>query len=195
MNDRAEGSEFVGCRAPAARSMWSRRRMGVGPVGRAVSVLSAAVPVAVLLCSPASADPGVLSTSCGAPISSTVKRGVDMQQTIASNNVYVNVTGAGVKVNVPAGQTRCVRVRFSANLTCDSPSDVSHCYVKVADDLSPFLWDPSVALATHEAGGAHSYEWASRLSAGSHVIRIQATKNTGVTFMIHHWTMAVDIAK
>jgi hypothetical protein len=65
----------------------------------------------------------------------------------------------------------------------------------VTENLSPLLWDPAIAIATNEAGGAHSYEWATRLGAGSHTIRMQATKNPSVTFIIIHWTMAVDIAK
>jgi hypothetical protein len=190
---RAIGNGFPCCRALAASIVRSARRAGARPAGRAIAGLSAAMAVMVALCSSASADIGAIK--CGAPIGSTVKQGVDVQQGISSVNTYVNVTGAAIKVNVPTGQTRCVRVRFSAIVLCDPPTAIDRCYVKVTENLSPLLWDPAIAIAANEAGGAHSYEWAVRLSEGSHVIRMQATKNAGVTFIIVHWTMAVDVAK
>lgn len=193
MNYCAIGNGVRGCCAPAAGSIWSKRRAGARPQGHFFAGLLAAVFAVVVLCSPASAD--VIATKCGAPISSTVKQGVNVQQTITATSTFGNVTGAAINVNVPAGQTRCVRVRFSANVLCDPPTAIDHCYVKVNDSLNPFLFDPAIAIATNEPGGAHSYEWATRLGAGSHAIRIQATRNTGVTFIIVHWTMAVDVAK
>jgi hypothetical protein len=195
MNDRMMEHAFPGRRAAAERGARSRPSAAIVAAVQIFAGLLVAVPVLVALCASASAEFLVETTKCGAPINSTVKRGIDAQQTINPESTYVNVGAAGLMVNVPVGQTRCVRVRFSAALTCNSPSNISNCYIKVTDSLSPYIWDPAVALATDQYASAHSYEWAARLSAGSHLIRIQAAKNSGVAFTLHHWTLAVDLAK
>jgi len=195
VKNRGIGNGFLGDRTSTVSTARSLHQTGIGAAMRAFVGFLAAVPVLLALCAPASADFLVAVTQCGALIRSTVKQGVDAQQTIAVENAYVTVVGAGVVVNVPTGRTRCVRVRFSTNLVCIPPNSTSRCFVKVYDDLTPLLWGPAVSIATDEPGGAHSYEWVARLSAGKHTLRIQASKNSGVSFVIAHWALAVDVAQ
>ena len=56
------------------------------------------------------------SENCGAPIRSVVKTDVSNFSTAATS--FVNVPGAAVTVTVPAGETQCVKVRFSAEVRC-----------------------------------------------------------------------------
>ena len=154
-----------------------------------LGVLAGTLSALAMLCSPASAT--ISTFQCGAPIKSTVKRMINNSFTTTST-AFVNVPGAGVTVNVPAGQTRCVRVRFSAVASC---SGAGGCYIQVHDSLSPFHFGPNASFATGQpASAARSYEWVGRLDAGSHPIRIQAAVNTGVTFDIIQWILAVDTA-
>jgi hypothetical protein len=143
-----------------------------------------------MMCSSASAE--VVVTNCGAPIRSVVKSLVNSSFSTQST-IYANVTSARVVINVPDGQTQCVRVRFSASASCAVNVAGHRCYIKVAE-TSIIGFDPVVGFSSQPFFAAQSFEWATRLFAGSHTIQVQAATNSG-TFNLANWTLAVDVAK
>ncbi|HVZ51051.1 MAG TPA: hypothetical protein VG986_03730 [Pseudolabrys sp.] len=153
----------------------------------------ALLAVSVFAASPASADNAVIS--CGAPIKSTVKTQYNQEFTTTSTT-YVNVPKALVTVNVPKGQTQCVKVRFWTTLTCTVVNANDHCYIKVNDSLTPLLWVPAAAAYSSDTkGSVHGFEWATRLSEGSHVLQMKASANNGTTLNMSSWVLDVETAK
>lgn len=142
--------------------------------------------------SPASADN--VAISCGAPIKSIVKMQYNQEFTTKSV-AFVNIPKSFVPINVPSGQTQCVKLRFWATLNCTVANASDHCYVKVKDSLTPLLWAPvSGAYSSDAKTAAHGFEWATRLSEGSHVLQIQAATSNG-TLDMSSWVLDVETAK
>ena len=152
----------------------------------------AALAASVLATLPASADNAIVN--CGAPIKSIVKMQYNQEFTTTSMT-FVNVPKAFVTVNVPKGQTQCVKLRFWTTMTCTVVNSTDHCYVKVKDSLTPLLWAPASTVYSSDAkGAAHGFEWATRLSEGSHILQVQASTNNG-TFDLINWVLDVETAK
>ena len=117
------------------------------------------------------------------------------QEFMTTSMTAVNVPKAFVTVNVPTGQTQCVKLRFWTTLTCAVANSSDHCYVKVNDSLTPLLWVPASAAYSSDAkGAAHGFEWATRLSEGSHILQIQASTSNG-TLDMSNWVLDVETAK
>ena len=154
-------------------------------------LLGALFVASAMMSSSAYADVAV--TDCGAPIKSVVKSFYNSSFTTQSTT-FVTVTNAEAVVNIPAGQTQCVKVRFFASASCTVSSALDHCYIKAKEPSILDFPPPSITFSSDPALGARSYEWASRLSAGSHTIRIQALASNG-TFTLSNWTLSVETAK
>jgi hypothetical protein len=146
----------------------------------------------VSLISVAAAAPVI--TSCGAPVSSIVKTVIDQFST--SSEQPVTLVGTGVGFTIPAGQTRCVRVRFSAVAECPA-----NCFLRaIANDteLNP-AWESSPLRFSSDSingGTAHSFEWAGRVGPGAQQIFIKV--QTGNSLEIARFgpmTTTVEIAK
>jgi len=145
---------------------------------------------ALLQSAPASAD--LVTTKCGKPLRSTVKEAYNTEFT-TSSSTFVEVTGASAAVNVPAGEFRCVKVRFFAMASCTPASSAHRCFVRVIDSAS-LLFPPSVILASDQPTyDAHGFEFAALLGEGSHSIQLKAATD-GATLSIVHWTLDVEQA-
>jgi len=112
-----------------------------------------------------------LTTQCGAVLRSTVKTTTN---TFAFNSELPRVTvpNAVFSVNVPTGAERCIILTFSASARCPLA-----CFVSVLDTsgvLEPFA---SNRFAQGNVFRTHTFQWAKRVGAGNHAIRLQI--NTG----------------
>ena len=144
--------------------------------------------------SPSSAAP--LTHKCGPSLRSVVKTDRNAAFRTSSTS-FVNVTGARVRVRVPADQTRCVKVRFSAATACLRTA----CNVRVVGTGSA-SFEPSsdVSFAYEDDSGAQvrSFEWVKRLDPGAHTVHVQArvlNQGFGASLGIESWTLHVEIAE
>ena len=142
------------------------------------------------LVSVASAAPVV--TQCGAPIKSIVKTDIEFFNT--TSEAPVTIPSASVTISVPAGATRCVRVRFSAIANCPNA-----CFLRAFENvnqLNPAWVSNALRFSSDQTnnGMAHSFEWAGRVGAGLHTIRIKIeTGNICCVASIGPMTTSVDI--
>lgn len=139
---------------------------------------------------PAQAE--TLVTQCGPLIRSIVKTDIDFFTT--NSEVPVNFKGAQAAFTVPAGRTNCVRVRFSAVANCPLS-----CFIRAIVDtteMKPAWFSNALRFSTDKTNGgtAHSFEWAARVGAGNHTVRLtMQTGNTLEDANIGPWIFAVDI--
>ncbi|HTM72944.1 MAG TPA: hypothetical protein VL198_06910 [Pseudolabrys sp.] len=135
--------------------------------------------------SPAAADVAV--NTCGPVIKSINKHGTNAPFTTDATS-FVNIPGAKVTVNVPAGKIQCYRVRFSAVISCTG-TDVS-CYIRpnVVGGL-PFS---GAAYTSSDKFGAHSFEWFNRVVEGSYPVQMQVETN-GTSLTVVSWNLSVEI--
>jgi hypothetical protein len=143
-----------------------------------------------LAATPAGATP--VPHSCGKVMNSFVK--TEMSPFTTYSNVFKEVTGAYQTITIPAGTSRCVKVRFSADAFCNNAA--GHCLVYVSTDSANF--DPAGYRVLQAWGGesAASFDWVKRLDAGTHTIHVKAAVYYGgALFSIDSWTMDVEIAK
>lgn len=131
-------------------------------------------------------------TKCGALVSSTAMTEIAFFS--SPSEVPVVITGTTTSVNVPPGESRCIRVRFSAIANCPNA-----CFLRASEndiELNP-AWVVNPLRFSQDStngGTAHSFEWVGRAGAGKHTIRIRMqTGNTIANADIGPWTMTVDV--
>ena len=114
-----------------------------------------------------------------------------------SSVVPVPIPATTMSVNVPAGQTRCVKVLFTAETSCSGFGGTDYCRVQATVDGAPM--DPNGAgFMTIDSEGAsadaHAFEWVKRVGPGQHVIQItQEVGNAATTFIHDDWTMDLTV--
>jgi hypothetical protein len=144
------------------------------------------------LISAAAAAP--VTTSCGAPVSSIVKTVIDQFST--PSEFPVILVGTGVNITVPAGETRCVRVRFSAVAECPH-----NCFLRAFannTELNPAWFSSSLRFSSDSInnGTAHSFDWAGRVGQGQQTIFIKVqTGNSMDNARFGPFTTTVEIAR
>src|SRR5215208_7654541 len=131
--------------------------------------------------------------------------------TTFSNAVaFNNVPGAAVPVSVPAGSTRLIMARFSAESSCSGGAGAQHCSVRIVavnaatgavTELSPqsgvdFPFDttdlPSETFASCED---HSMDRSERLDAGDYRVMVErAVSDAAVTFWLDDYSLTVEQA-
>ena len=168
--------------------------------------LSMPVPTAALIAcmffvpstmlSPSASNAAVVH-KCGAPISSIVK--TEIAAFTTGSTSFVNVPGASAKVTVPAGATRCVKVRFSAEASCSQTGVFDLCALRVVVP-GVVTFDPPINgvnfVVENNNLEARSFEWVKILEAGVHTVVVQAgVQVAGTTFSIPIWTLDVEVAK
>jgi hypothetical protein len=133
-------------------------------------------------------------TLCGSPINSIVKTNIDFFNT--SSEIPVNLAGASAQFNVPVGESRCVRVRFSAVANCPHA-----CFLRAFENLNELnpAWVVNPLRFSQDAtngGTAHSFEWVGRVGPGRHTITIKIqTGNSISNASIGPHTTTVEIMK
>jgi hypothetical protein len=149
--------------------------------------------LSVFVISAAEAAP--VTTICGSLIRAIHKTNVD-QFSFSSETVPTPAPG-GIQVTVPNGQTRCVRVRFSAEAECPN-----NCFVRAVatkgpttNELNPAA--PDIFRFSSDGmnnGTAHSMEWIERLDEGTWSIRVNfVTGNSSFTAKIGPYTTTVEV--
>lgn len=139
---------------------------------------------------PAAATPVI--TRCGALVNSIAKTEINFFTTNSEQPVVL--AGTVVSFTVPAGASRCVKVRFSAIANCPNA-----CFLRAFVDtveLNP-KWTINplrFAQAPQNSGVAQSFEWVGRVGAGQHAVQIKIqTGNVIANANIGPFTTVVDI--
>jgi hypothetical protein len=137
-----------------------------------------------------------------------IARETDIARTSAVQ--FNDVPGANVSVNVPAGSTRLVMARFSAESACAGGTGNEWCSVRIVavnvangavTELSPKS-DRNLAFDSTDAGSetfaweSHSMDRSERLGAGNYRIKAQrAVTNAAVVFSLDDYSFTVETAQ
>ena len=114
-----------------------------------------------------------------------------------SSVVPVAIPATTMTVNVPAGQTRCVKVLFTAETSCTGFAGTDYCRVQATLDGAPM--NPNGAgfmtIDSEDASAdGHAFEWVKRVGPGQHVVQItQEVGNAATTFIHDDWTMDLTV--
>jgi hypothetical protein len=139
--------------------------------------------------------PNVITAACGPNQTSIVK--TDASPTATSSVAFQQLAGAATQIVVPDGQSRCVKVLFTAETACQSDLAADFCYVRALIDGVPM--DPNGAnfqAMDSEDGtaSAHAYEWVKRVGDGPHTVRIERRVGNGATmFWTDDWTFDTSL--
>jgi hypothetical protein len=160
------------------------------------TVFSGVLFAALAMLSP-SVSIAAVTHSCGAPIRSIVKTEIGGFTT--SSTTFVNLPGAVPTINVPAGETQCVKVRFSAMVSCSQTGDADICSILVVEP-GVVAFDPPFNgvnfIVENNNYEARSFEWVKELGAGSHTIRVLAgVQKPATVFQIPIWTLDIEQTK
>jgi hypothetical protein len=141
----------------------------------------------------------IVQTNCGTPIQSIVPTSNELFQTTSKS--FIRLRGAVATVKVPAGQRRCVKVRFTASATCRASVGFGTCFIRALADgeqLHPRTNGNQTFFGstTAEPTGI-GYQWIGRLDGGDHVIQIQLrtdnVPNLTIVAGVDDWTMDVEV--
>lgn len=134
--------------------------------------------------------------NCGTPIQSFVVTGNDVFET--TSRTFVRLRGAAVTVTVPAGQTRCIKVRFTGSVTCKGSTNAA-CFIRaVAGDkeMRPRASGNQFLSGQLLQPLALGYEWVDRLPGGDNVVQIRVRTHNILELIkldIDNWTMDVEV--
>jgi hypothetical protein len=139
----------------------------------------------------------IVTRNCGAPIRSTVVTGNETFET--TSRTFIRLRGAVATVTVPAGQTLCVKVRFTAGVTCKGSSGNEACFIRAVVDDNEMNPQPS---GNQGLSGrllrpvGLGYQWMRSLNEGQHVIQIRVRAldvPETITVGINDWMMDVEV--
>jgi hypothetical protein len=180
-----------------SRSRTTRRRLTIGLGGGAATlVATAGIALAQAIPNPPdggppqAAGPSVTTTACGPNQTSIVK--TEDSPTATSSVNRVTLPGASTQIVVPNGQTRCVKVLFTAESACQGPNPDDFCYIAATIDGAPMNPASGGFQALDSQDGtasAHAYEWIKRVGEGAHTVEIQRKVGAATTrFWTDDWT-------
>lgn len=128
------------------------------------------------------------NVSCGAPTGNLVR--TENAGITFSNTSFAALSGSAVSVTVPAGQSRCVKVQFTAEAGA-----TNFCYVRAVDNGIPIAPDGGsfqALVSRDSSANGHAFLWAKRIGAGLHTILIQRRVDTG-SCGIDDWAVDVEV--
>ncbi|MDA0174143.1 hypothetical protein OJ998_33885 [Solirubrobacter taibaiensis] len=118
----------------------------------------------------------------------------------STNSTAPDPLGAAtMTVNVPDGQTRCIRVLFTAETSCTGFAGAPNDYCRIQATIDGAPMDPNGAgfmtIDSEDASGdGHAFEWIKRVGDGPHVIELVRTVgNAATTFTHDDWTLDVAL--
>ena len=122
----------------------------------------------------------------------------DRQERTTTSRTFTTVPNASVAITrVPAGQTRCVKVVFSAETACSATAAGDYCYVRALDNAAVMQPDGGGFHAfdsDHATAQSHSFEWVRLVGPGDHIFRIQwRVRDNPTSFFIDEFTMDVQV--
>ena len=139
----------------------------------------------------------ITTTNCGAPIQSSIITRNELFETSSTN--FVRIRGAVSTVTVPAGQTRCVKVRFTGGVTCKGGSGNEVCFIRAlagGEEMHPQANGNQGLSGRLMRPTGLGFQWVRRLGAGQHIIHIQVRTldlPETVTLGINDWMMDVEV--
>jgi len=138
----------------------------------------------------------VFTEACGAEQVNIVRTSAAPSVTSLTN--FAALPPSWWNFNVPAGQSRCVKLLFTAETSCTGYAAGSdYCYVQATIDGLPM--DPNgggfQAMDSEDAtAAAHAFEWVQRVGPGNHTIQIeQRVGNNATVFRTDDWTEDIQI--
>jgi hypothetical protein len=175
---------------------------------RRTILLLASVAVALILASGTAF--ALLTFASGGPIE-RVQIARQTSATLSNAVAFNDVPGAALPVSVPAGSTRLIMARFSAESSCSGGAGAQHCSVRIVavnvangavTELSPqsgidFAFDSTdLASETFASWEGHSMDRSDRLDAGDYRLKVQrAVTNAAVTFRLDDHSLTVETAQ
>jgi hypothetical protein len=183
--------------------MLSTRRKAILGVAGAASTLAvtAAVALAQIANPPDGSPPGppppsnLITHTCGPEQTSIVK--TESSPSVTNSVAPVPLPGANVQINVPDGQSRCVKVLLTAETACEVTAAPDFCYVTALVDGVPMnpAGAPFQAMDSEDgSASAHAYEWIKRVGEGPHIVRIERNVlNNATSFWWDDWTFDVSL--
>jgi hypothetical protein len=137
-----------------------------------------------------------VATVCGQPLFSVTRTQNAALET--SSTTFATVPGAVQNVVVPAGQVRCIKVLFTAEVSCtDAFEDI--CYIRATDngvEMHPSGGGAQALSSESFLPESGAYEWVRRVGPGTHTIRIQGRVDDSDTeFVLDDWTFDVQVLR
>jgi hypothetical protein len=137
----------------------------------------------------------ITTTQCGPMLGSTVTTHNGPRTT--RDSAFNPLPGATGRFVVPAGQTRCVKLLFTAEAACGLTGGPDFCYVEAVIDGVPMNPDGNGFQALdseHATAGARAYEWVKRVGPGPHTIGIRwRVLAAGTPFYVDDSTFDVQL--
>lgn len=138
------------------------------------------------------------SYTCGAVVSSTIRTQNERSNPLLSSETFVPVPGAAVDVVVPSGESRCIKVRFTAEAACYG-GDSNYCYVRALRSgvpLPPNGSDTQALVSRAPFAGGYTHDWVTRAGAGTHRIVLQGRTSESTTqFDLDDWSFEVEVTR
>ncbi len=143
------------------------------------------------------AQAAVVQTACSTPVESKAVTGNDLFET--TSKTFVRVHGAAVTITVPATLTRCIKVRFTASVTCKAPSGTQTCFIRAlaaGSEMNPQgVAQQGMSGELLQPTGL-GFQWVKRMGPGQHVIQVQVRSVNvpeTITVGIDDWMMDVEV--
>jgi|SRR5882672_11240753 len=156
--------------------------------------------VAVLICLAVAGSisaSAVLQKHTGKAVN-TVTVVTESELSFIGSTSFQNVSGATVKVTVPAGKVQLVRAEFGADSSCQGPFAENFCQVKILADgveMTPVSAGDFAFDGVGDADDffeAHAMQGAILLGEGAHTIQVQAAVTlAGMSFFFDDWSLTV----
>jgi hypothetical protein len=136
----------------------------------------------------AAAQQANINVACGAQTSNLIR--TESSSLTFSNTSFSTLPGSSVRVTVPSGQSRCLKVLFTAEAAA-----TNFCYVRAVANGLPLFPNgegfQSLVSADSTANG-HAFQWVRRLSSGTYTVAIQRRVSSG-RCNIDDWTVDVQL--
>jgi hypothetical protein len=130
----------------------------------------------------------------------------DINHFVRTENAPSTIGGAAfltltsTSITVPAGESRCVIVTFSAETACsgDQFSGDDFCYVRAIDLNTGVRMNPADDVQAFDSESStartHAKQWVQRVGAGQHTFAIQRRTDGGNTqFFTDDWTFTTSV--
>jgi hypothetical protein len=144
---------------------------------------------------PPAAPAGAVTTTCG-PLQTSIVTTHNGPRTMNAT-AFQSLPGAVGRFTVPAGQSRCVKLLFTAETACGLTGGPDFCYVQAVIDGNPMNPDGTGFQAIDSEKGTargHAYEWVKRVGPGNHTIAVQwRVLAAGTPFYVDDSTFDVQL--
>jgi len=183
------------------RTLRKKRVWGLGALIVTALVATASLATAQVVAPQRDGNPNpengfnLQTAVCGPNLNSIVR--TQNRPSTTSNVAFQPLPGAATPVNVPDGQSRCIKVVFTAETACGASAAPDFCYVQALINGAPM--DPDGAGfqaidSEDSTASAHAYEWVKRVGEGNYVVTIErAVGNAATAFYIDDWTFDVSV--